>query len=85
MKCQVDKAEHFQQLLFVFNKGSNDAKLIVTICAVYKKGSISEKTARKRFTKFKHCNFDLIEAPRSKRPVEFDEERLNDLLHNEGL
>ncbi|KOC69599.1 Histone-lysine N-methyltransferase SETMAR [Habropoda laboriosa] len=31
--------------------------------------------------KLKNGNFDLKDAPRSGRPVEFDEERLNQLLH----
>ncbi|KOC64863.1 Histone-lysine N-methyltransferase SETMAR, partial [Habropoda laboriosa] len=51
------------------------------ICVVYGEGAIGERTARDWYAKFKNGNFDLKDAPRSGRPVQFDEERLNQLLH----
>ena len=45
------------------------------------KGAIAERTARDWYAKFKNGNFDLKHAPRSGRSIEFDEERLNQLLH----
>ena len=79
MECQV---EHFRHLLlFAFNQGSKSAKAAGDICAVYGEGAIAERTARDWYAKFKNGNFDLKDAPRSGRPVEFDEERLNQLLH----
>ena len=48
---------------------------------MYGEGAIAERTARDWYAKFKNGNFDLKDAPRSGRPVEFDEERLNQLLH----
>ncbi|KOC58661.1 Histone-lysine N-methyltransferase SETMAR [Habropoda laboriosa] len=47
----------------------------------HEEGAIAERTARDWYAKFKNGNFDLKDAPRSGRPVEFDEERLNQLLH----
>ncbi|KOC64196.1 Histone-lysine N-methyltransferase SETMAR [Habropoda laboriosa] len=82
MECQVEKNEHFRHLLlFAFNQGSKAAKAARDICAVYGEGAIAERTARDWYAKFKNGNFDLKDAPRSGRPVEFDEERLNQLLH----
>ena len=54
------------------------------ICAVYGKGAIAERTARYWFAKFKSANFDLKDASHSGRPSEFDEERLNQLLHKDA-
>ncbi|RWR98918.1 Histone-lysine N-methyltransferase SETMAR-like protein, partial [Dinothrombium tinctorium] len=82
MECQVEKNEHFRHLLlFAFNQGSKAAKAARDICAVYGEDAIAERTARDWYAKFKNGNFDLKDAPRSGRPVEFDEKRLNQLLH----
>lgn len=81
MECQVEKNEHFLHLLFAFNQGSKATEAAHNICAVYGVGAIAERTARDWYAKFKKGNFDLKDAPRSRRPVEFDEERLNQLLH----
>ena len=76
------KNEHFRHLLlFAFNQGSKTAKAARNICSVYGEGAIAEGTVRDWYAKFKNGNFDLKDAPRSGRPVEFDEERLNQLLH----
>ena len=42
---------------------------------------MEETIDRDWHAKFKIGNFDLKVAPRSGRPVEYDEERLNQLLH----
>ena len=85
MECQVDKNEHFRHhLLFAFNRGAKVQKAAREICAVYGKGAIAERTARYWFAKFKSGNFDLKDASRSGRPSEFDEERLNQLLHEDA-
>ena len=85
MECQVEKNEHFRHLLlFAFNQGSKAAKAARDICAVYGEGAIAERTARDWYANFKNGNFDLKDAPRSGRPVEFDEERLNQLLHKDS-
>ena len=47
MECQVEKTEHFRQLiLFVFNQGSKAIKAAHDIFAVYGVGAIAERTAR---------------------------------------
>ncbi|XP_052829105.1 mariner Mos1 transposase isoform X3 [Octopus bimaculoides] len=82
MECQVKKNEHFQHLLvFAFNQGSKATKAARDICAVYGEGAIAERTAHNWYAKFKSENFDFKDTPHSGRPVEFDEERLNQLLH----
>ena len=82
MKCQVKKNEHFRHFLpFAFNQGSKAAKAARDICVVYGKGAIAKRTACDWYAKFKNGNFDLKDVPRSGGPVEFDEERLNQLLH----
>lgn len=81
MECQVNKNEHFRHyLLFAFNRGATATEAAREICAVYGERAIAERTARDWFAKFKSGNFDLRDAPRSGRPVVFDEERLNQLL-----
>lgn len=85
MECQVDKNEHFRHhLLFAYNRGAKAADAARELCAVYGEGAIADRTARDWFAKFKIGNFDLKDAPRSGRPNEFDEERLNKLLHEDA-
>ncbi|RWR98798.1 Histone-lysine N-methyltransferase SETMAR-like protein, partial [Dinothrombium tinctorium] len=80
MECQVEKNEHFRHL-FAFNQGSKAAKAARDIFAVYGEDAIAERTAHDWYAKFKNGNFDLKDEPRSDRPVEYDEKRLNQLLH----
>ncbi|XP_052827644.1 histone-lysine N-methyltransferase SETMAR-like [Octopus bimaculoides] len=56
-------------------------KLLMTFVLCMERVPIALGTARGWYAKFKNGNFDLKDAPRSGRPVEFDEERLNQLLH----
>ena len=85
MECQVDKNKHFRHhLLFAFNQGAKATEAAREICAVYGEGAIAERTARYWFAKFKSGNFDLKDASRSGRPSEFDEVRLNQLLHEDA-
>ena len=78
----MDKIEHFRHhLLFAFNRGVNAAEAAREICSVYGNGAIPESTARRWFSRFKNGNFDLKDGPHTGRPTVFDEERLNQLLH----
>ncbi|XP_065665663.1 histone-lysine N-methyltransferase SETMAR-like [Hydra vulgaris] len=82
MECQVDKTEHFRHhLLFAFNRGVKAAEATRENCAVYGEGAMPESTARRWFSRFKNGNFDLKDGSHTGRPIEFDEERLNQLLH----
>ena len=46
---------------------------------------MAERTAQDWFSRFKHNNFDLNDAPRSGRPVEMDEDQHKDLLKKDGF
>jgi hypothetical protein len=67
MECQVEKNEHFQHLLYEFNRGSKATEAARNICAVYGEDSIAERTAQKWFARFKQSNFDMSGTPRSGR------------------
>ncbi|KAK6748833.1 hypothetical protein RB195_001452 [Necator americanus] len=81
MEGQVEKNERFRRLLlFAFNQGSNATRAARDICAVYGDGATADRIARDWCAKFKNGTFDLRDAP-SGRPAELDEERLEQLLH----
>lgn len=82
MEPQVEKNAHFRHiLLFEYNRGVKASEAARTIRNVYGEESIGDSTARKWFSRFKDGNFDITDANRSGREVEFNEERLNALLH----
>ena len=82
MECQVDKTERLRHhLLFAFNRRVKAAEAAREICAVYGEGAMPQSTARRWFSRFKNGNFDLKDGSHIGRPIEFDEERLNRLLH----
>ena len=84
MECQVEKLEHFQHIvLFEFNRGAKAAEAARNICAVYGANAIGERMTRKWFYRFKEDRFDISDTPHSGRPSEFDEDRLNTLIHND--
>ncbi len=51
------------------------------ICTLYGKDAMNVRTAGRWFLSFKENNFELKDIDRSGHPFEFDEERLNQLLH----
>ncbi|KOC60259.1 hypothetical protein WH47_09228 [Habropoda laboriosa] len=61
-------------LFFAFHRGKKAGAAAREICDVYGEGVIGESCA-----KFKNGDFELNDTPRSGRPSEFDEERLNRL------
>ena len=82
----MEKLEHFRHiLLFEFNRGAKAAEVARNICAMYGDNDIGESTARKWFSRFKEDRFDISDTPRSGRRSEFDEDRLNTLIHNDPL
>ena len=84
MDCQVDEKSQFRHLLFALNRGQKATKATRDICAVYGEDAIAERTGRDWFSRFKHNNFDLNDAPRSERPVEMDEDQRKDFLKENG-
>ena len=84
MKCQVEKLEHFRHfLLFEFNRDAKAAEAARNICTVYCDNAIRESMGRKWFSRFKEDRFDITDTPRSGKPLEFDEDHLNTLIHND--
>ena len=80
--CQVKKNEHFRHhLIFAFNQYSKAAMAARDICAVHGEGAMVERASCDWYAKLKNRYFDLDDAPRSGRPVEFDEDRLSQLLY----
>ncbi|KFD49132.1 hypothetical protein M513_09956 [Trichuris suis] len=78
MECQVDKKEHLRHvLLFLYNGGLSALAAAGKIQAVYEEEAISDRVARKE------GNFDLSDSARSERPSDFDEEKLNALVHED--
>jgi hypothetical protein len=63
MECQVEKSEHFQHLLYEFNRGYKAAEAARNTCAVYGEDSIAERTAHKWISPFKQGNFDMSDTP----------------------
>ena len=60
MKCQVEKLEHFWNILFLeFNRGAKAAEAARNICAVYGNNAIGESMARKLLSCFKEDHFDM--------------------------
>ena len=84
MEYQVEKLEHFQQiLLFEFNKGAKAAEAARNICTMYGDNAIAENTARKWFSHFKEDRFGISDTSRSGRPSRFDEDSSNTLIDND--
>ncbi|KFD67946.1 hypothetical protein M514_19823 [Trichuris suis] len=82
MECQVDKKEHLRHvLLFLYHGGLSAVAAAEKIQAVYGEEAISDRAARKWFSRFREGNFDLSDSARSERPSDFDEEKLNALVH----
>lgn len=72
MECKIDKNEHFwHPLLFTFNQGSKITKAAWDICNVYREGAITEGTTQKWSSRG------------SGRPVQFNGNWLNELIHEE--
>ena len=66
-----------------FSRGAKAAETARNICAMYGNNAIGENTARKWFSRFKEDNFYISDTPRSGRPSECDEDRLNTLIHKD--
>ncbi|KAK6767032.1 hypothetical protein RB195_026354 [Necator americanus] len=79
------KKQHFRHLLyFAFRRGQKATEAARDICAVYGEDTITARTARNWFAKFKNGNFDLDDSLRSGRPSDFDEDSLKALLKEDG-
>ena len=78
----MEKLEHFRHiLLFHFDRGAKPVEAARNICAMYGDNAIGESIIRKWFSRFKEYRFDISDTPHSGRPLGFDEDRLNTLIH----
>ena len=59
------------------------AEAVRNICAMYGDNAIGESTTKKWFSRFKEDRFDISDTPYSERPLGFDEDYLNTLIHND--
>ena len=78
----MKKLEHFQHILFFeFTRGAKAAEAARNICSMYGDNVIRESMTRKWCFHFKDDRFDISDTPHSGRPLGFDEDRLNTLIH----
>ena len=68
-------------VLFEINRGAKAEVAARNIYAVYENNAVGESMARKWFSHFKDDCFDISDTPRSGRPLGFDEDRLNTMIH----
>ena len=81
MECQAEKLEHFRHiLLFDFSRGEAAWNILHRVWGQYNHRARQKK---KWFSRFKVDRFDISDTPRSGKPSEFDEDRLNALIQNE--
>ena len=84
MESRVDKNEHFRHfLLFAFNRDAKAKESALEIREVYDQEAMSLRTIKNWFKWFKDGNFDLADIIIPDIPVEFDEERLSQLIHED--
>ncbi|GFV75592.1 histone-lysine N-methyltransferase SETMAR [Trichonephila clavipes] len=73
--------QHFRHiLLFYYRKGKNVVLARKKLTNVYGDGVLIVRQCRNWFTKFRFCNFDVEDAPRSGRPVETDKDAIKALV-----
>lgn len=70
MSQKIQNKEEIRYILkFYFLKGKNATQAVKKICGVYGAKTVSERTAREWFGRFRGGNFDVTDAPRSGRPI----------------
>lgn len=67
-------------LRYEFDKGTSAPQAVENICTTYGEGIVGRSWAFKWYSRFKSGDTGLQDAPRSGRPVEFDEEHLEAIL-----
>ncbi|GAB1861621.1 SETMR methyltransferase [Camponotus japonicus] len=72
--------QHFRHiLLFYYRKGKNAVQARKKLSDVY--GDVlTERQCQNWFAKFRSGNFDVEDAPRSRRPVKADEDTIKALI-----
>jgi transposase len=70
---ELEKEQIRLLLLFQYNLGNNNAtEAARQICKAFGDGTVSDRSARDWYTKFREGDTDLTDKPRSGRPREVD-------------
>ncbi|GFV59244.1 histone-lysine N-methyltransferase SETMAR [Trichonephila clavipes] len=73
--------QHFRHiLLFYYRKGKSAVQARKKLTDVYGEGELTVRQSQNWFAKFRSGNFDVEEAPRSRRPVEADKDAIKTLV-----
>ncbi|GFV91988.1 histone-lysine N-methyltransferase SETMAR [Trichonephila clavipes] len=73
--------QHFRHiLLFYYRKGRNAVQARKKLTGVYGEGVLTVRQSQNWFAKFRTGNFDVEDAPRSRRPVEADKDAIKALV-----
>lgn len=70
-------------LIFAFNRGAKATEAARDICEVYGEEAMSRRTAQNWFKQLKDFNFDLEDIHHTRYTIQFDEERLNESIHED--
>ena len=69
-------------MLYYFRKDKNATEMQETICAVYGKDAVTDRTCQKWFVRFRAGDVSLDDATQSGRPVELDSDQIKTLIEN---
>ena len=73
--------QHFRHiLLFYYRKGKNAVQARKKLTDVYGEDVLTVRQCQNWFAKFRSGNFDVEDAPRSRRPVEADKDTIKALV-----
>jgi len=76
-----DRTVHFRHiLLFYFRKGKNARQACEKLRKVYGDDALKERQCQNWFNKFRAGDFDLKDAPRSGRPTEVDDDKMEEFI-----
>ena len=74
---------HFQHImLYYFRKDKNATEMQETICAVYGKDAVTDRTCQKWFVRFRAGDFLLDNPPHLGWPFEVDSDQIETLIEN---